>query len=276
MTDLMKKLCKLTLICFLAMTSQSHSNEADDFSPLPCSKLRQGSGGQVAFVEDGDTVMLKDGRRVRLVGIQAPKIPLGRKGFVAWPLGHNAREALMDLILGRHVELYYGGRDLDRYGRHLAHLFRKEDQIWIQGSMIQKGMARVYSFSDNRSCIQELLNLEKGARQTQQGMWSLDHYAPQSAQALPEYDLKNTFQLVEGRILSVAKVRDRIYMNFGTDYKTDFTIVAEGQQRKALEKQGFPFSSLENRDVRIRGWINDYNGPMIKLTHPEQMEFLDD
>jgi micrococcal nuclease len=48
-------------------------------------ELAPGGGGRVVEVIDGDTVVLGDGREVRLVGIQAPKLPLGRAGFPTWP-----------------------------------------------------------------------------------------------------------------------------------------------------------------------------------------------
>lgn len=51
--------------------------------PLPAADLRAGERARVAAVVDGDTVVLTTGRQVRLVGLQAPKLPLGRVGFTA-------------------------------------------------------------------------------------------------------------------------------------------------------------------------------------------------
>jgi hypothetical protein len=28
------------------------------------------------------------------------------------------------------------------------------------------------------------------------------------------------------------------------------------------------------REIRVRGWLEFYNGPMIEATHPEQIELL--
>ena len=41
---------------------------------------------RVVEIVDGDTLVLAGGRQVRLVGIQAPKLPLGRPGLEAGPL----------------------------------------------------------------------------------------------------------------------------------------------------------------------------------------------
>ena len=72
---------------------------------------------RVTEIVDGDTVVLADGRQVRLVGIQAPKLPLGRKGFEPWPLAGEAKAALGQLALGRELRLGFGGRRQDRHGR---------------------------------------------------------------------------------------------------------------------------------------------------------------
>ncbi len=116
--------------------------------------------GVVKEIVDGDTLILDDGREVRLVGIQAPKLPLGRAGFAEWPLAREAKAALSNLALGRELTLSHGGRRTDRHGRLLAHLHDRSGR-WIQGELIIQGMARVYSFADNRSLIEEMLGLER-------------------------------------------------------------------------------------------------------------------
>jgi endonuclease YncB( thermonuclease family) len=42
---------------------------------LACEALRDGLRGRVTEVTDGDTVVLESGERVRLIGMQAPKLP---------------------------------------------------------------------------------------------------------------------------------------------------------------------------------------------------------
>ncbi|MHA1571451.1 MAG: thermonuclease family protein, partial [Alphaproteobacteria bacterium] len=48
--------------------------------------LSDGGTATVTAIVDGDTIVLDDDRQVRLVGIQAPKLPLGRPDFQPWPL----------------------------------------------------------------------------------------------------------------------------------------------------------------------------------------------
>ena len=89
----------------------------------------------VAQVVDGDTVVIKNGDQIRLTGIQAPKLPLGRRNFPTWPLAGKSKDALTALTLGKRLALRYDGRRIDRHGRLLAHLF-DGDGTWIQGEMI--------------------------------------------------------------------------------------------------------------------------------------------
>ena len=57
--------------------------------------------GAVQSIVDSDTLVLRSGIQVRLVGIQAPKFPLGHRGFRARPLATEAKTALARLTSGK-------------------------------------------------------------------------------------------------------------------------------------------------------------------------------
>jgi len=208
---------------------------------------------------------------VRLVGIQAPKLPLGRRNFHKWPLADQARSVLEELTRGRTVSLHYGGRRVDRHGRQLAHLSLGNGR-WVQRFLLSQGLARVYSFPDNRALVAEMLAAERTARAAGRGIWSDGFYAIRGPFGL-ERDL-GTFQLVEGRVVAAARVRGTTYLNFGADWRTDFTIVVRRQDRTAFDDAGIDLLALEGQSVRVRGWLDKRNGPMITATHPEQLEVL--
>lgn len=228
------------------------------------------TSGTARAVIDGDTLALATGVEVRLVGIQAPKLPLGRRGFRAWPLADEAKAALSALALGKELSLWYGGRKIDRHGRLLAHL-STADGSWIQGELLRRGLARVYTFPDNRSRAAEMLALEREARAARRGIWSNAYYRILDADAAEGF--AGTFQLVEGDVHDVAVVRGRAYLNFGTNWRTDFTIsISPGMLRRHWRSE--PVAAYEGRHVRVRGWLESYNGPFIEATHPEQIEIL--
>lgn len=221
---------------------------------------------------DGDTLVFADGREVRLVGIQAPKLPLGRPGFPTWPLAPEARTALADLTLGRQITPHFGGASTDRHGRLLAQLSR-DDGVWIQGALLAEGMARVYSFADNRTAVRDMYAIERTARAARRGIWAHPFYRVLDQAEAGRH--VGTFQLVEGRILKVAVVRGRAYLNFGTDWRRDFTVtVAPGTLAIFRSVFGRKLEKLSDARIRVRGWLRRYNGPMIEATYPEQIEVL--
>ncbi len=234
-------------------------------------KLEPGGAGMVARVVDGDTVHLEDGRSVRLVGIQAPKLPLGRPHVRKQPLADASKALLEKLVLGKAVALSYGGRKIDRHGRALAHL-HDEGGRWVQGVLLEQGMARVYSFPDNRMLVGAMLERERAARTAKRGIWRLRFYEIRTPEEANRYI--DTFQLVEGTVLSAARVRGRIYLNFGEDWRSDFTITISKRSARAFKSGEIDPLAWQGRRVRVRGWLSWRNGPMINLTHPEQIEVL--
>jgi micrococcal nuclease len=239
---------------------------------LPLEGLTALGESKVVSVIDGDTLLLEDGREVRLVGIQAPKLPLGRPNFPAWPLADKAKAALERLTQGQTLKLFAGGATMDRHGRTLAQL-QREDGVWIQATLIQSGMARAYSFPDNRALAPELLAYEREARGAKRGIWGNSFYRVRNPAELD--DAVDSFQLVEGRVMTAAKPRSRLYLNFGTDWKTDFTVAIDAKALKLFKAAGLDPLSWEGRRLRVHGWIKSFNGPLIDVTHPEQIEVLE-
>ena len=247
---------------------------------LAAAGLEDGGRAVVSDVVDGDTVRLESAingvTQVRLVGIQAPKLPLGRPGFVAWPLARESKRALEAMVLGRAIRLSHGPRRLDRHGRLLAHLHVEDeagaDGLWVQGELLRLGMARVYTFSDNRRLAAEMLALEGAARTARRGIWAHPFYAIRTPQGAGR--LVNTFQNVEGTVLDAARVKSRVYLNFGPDWRTDFTIALSAKARRLFARAGRDPLALKGRRVRARGWIKRFNGPLIDASHPEQIEVL--
>ncbi len=75
---------------------------------------------------DGDTLRLKDGRSVRMIGLNTPET--GKKGRADEPFAVAARQRLKALVdaSGGRVGLVPGREAKDHYGRTLAHLYGAE------------------------------------------------------------------------------------------------------------------------------------------------------
>ncbi len=243
-------------------------------APTPVGTPREGT---VQAVVDGDTVILTSGAHVRLIGIQAPKLPLGRQGFKAWPLAQEAKAALASLVLGRPVALSYDGLRIDRHRRLLAHLSVGDigggKRLWVQEELLNRGFARVYTFADNRGRASAMLQAERAARAARRGIWSRRFYRILSHDQAHRF--LDTFQLVEGTVVDAAVVRGRGYLNFAADWRRDFTISIAPRDIGRFRRAGLEPVALAGRTVRVRGWLYWRNGPMIDATHPEQLEVLD-
>ncbi len=234
--------------------------------------LPDGGHGAVAYVVDGDTLRLKDGAAdVRLVGMQAPKLPLGRKGFKTWPLAEQSKAALEDIVKGHTITLRLGATAKDRNGRILAHLVR-DDGVWVQEEMLRRGMARVYTFPDNRQLTAELFAAERAARAAHAGIWAEAYYALRPPEPATLAKDVGTFQIVEGKVVSAAKVKGRIYLNFGDDYRKDFTATIAPEAVPLFTKAGLDPVSWKGKTIRVRGYVREYNGPTIDVTLPEEIE----
>ena len=238
-----------------------------------------GETGVVGSVVDGDTLFLDSGLKVRLSAMQAPKLPLGREHVKAWPLSTTSKNALSELALGKTVMLYYGGLERDRHSRALAQVYIAQSDggkgLWLQEEMIRLGMGRVYTWPDTWQDSDRLYAAEQEARRERRGIWSHDFYDVRGPAPDALAQDMDSFQIVEGVITSTAKVKGKMFLNFGADYKTDFTIFVDREGQKRFRQIGFDPLGLEGARVRVRGWVELQNGPMMILDHPERLEILD-
>jgi len=87
---------------------------------------------RVRWVDDGDTIVLIDDRRVRYIGINAPEIEHGDQP--ADPFGYEARELNRRLVFRKKVRLEYENQKTDRHGRVLAYVFLSRGTFVNQAS----------------------------------------------------------------------------------------------------------------------------------------------
>jgi endonuclease YncB( thermonuclease family) len=241
-----------------------------------------GGGGVVTEINDGETLILDDGRAVRLAGVLGPKRARGGPGSEARVEMENA---VRELTLGKKVTLHVGERKRDRYGRLLAQVkvTGAETPVWVQGKLVSDGLARVISSPDNRLCVAELLALENDARKSQNGLWRTGFFTVRHADAEDLlFRLVDGYEIVEGQVSNVTEIRGKTYINFGQNWRRDFTAFVSADSHRLFdaaqagrEAQVVSLAGLGGRRIRVRGWMKNFNGPSITVTHPEQIEILD-
>ncbi|MHA6287446.1 thermonuclease family protein [Maricaulis sp. CAU 1757] len=177
------------------------------------------------------------------------------------------------------LRLAYDGPRRDRYDRALAQVFLGDEPTarWLQAELVSSGAARVLSHADNRLAVVDLLGLEAEARKRLAGLWGDARYRVRDTHPDGLAQDVGSVQLVEGRVISATRLRSgQMYLNFGTDYRTDFTISVAPEHEDAFDAAGLTPAALETRRVRVRGWLEMQNGPMIRIDHPERIEVLDE
>jgi micrococcal nuclease len=222
----------------------------------------------VAQVLAGDLIRLADGRAVRLAGIRVAAESAPDNS--AERFAEQARAALGRLLDGQMVALVPAEAPYDRYGRLVAHLERA-DGLWLQGALLERGLAQVQTRPGEAARAAEMLAIEHGARAARRGLWAEPAFMPQDAGEID--DSTGRFRIVRGQVLRVAPTERYVYLNFGTDWRTDFTVRARRAEfRGALA--GVDFEGLAGRVVEVRGIVLEAGGPLIELSHPEQIQVL--
>lgn len=230
---------------------------------------------RVVAVIDGDTLRIDppqgDLDLVRLAGIKGVKPPLDRPADRPWPLAVQANQALAELAQGVSVRLIAAERPVDRYGRLLAQVYLADGR-WLQGELLRAGLARVATSLDSRARAAEMLAIEAEAREARRGLWASPVYALASSTTVR--DRIGSFAVVEGDVVAARRVKDRVYLNFGSDWRDDFTVAIAAAALPLFAQAGLDPLALGGQRIRVRGWVERYNGPAIEATHPEQIEVL--
>jgi len=229
--------------------------------------LAEGETGEVASVEDALVLTLADGLVVRLAGVAAPEDAEARG---------DSRNALAALAEGRTATLRYGGARRDRRGRAVAHLFLEgEPETWAQGRLTAEGWLAADSIAEDAAMARELQALEAAAREAGLGHWATGAFAVRGPEPDALAQHLDSFQIVEGVVVEAAAVRGWTYLNFGLDYRTDFTVAVPPDAADRFQSAGLDPLELAGARIRARGWLEARNGPMITADHPEQIEALD-
>ena len=116
---------------------------------------------RVVRVLDGDTVVLESGERVRYLGINAPE---AGEPFAAEATARNAA-----LVRGRTVTLETDAEVRDQYGRLLAFVYVGGTSV--SATLIQEGLAHVLLIPPNGKHAEDLLALQREAREARRGIW---------------------------------------------------------------------------------------------------------
>jgi endonuclease YncB( thermonuclease family) len=233
----------------------------------------------VTRIDGAAALVLDDASEVRLAGVLPPSardVPVGASD---WPPEAAARRATEDLLAERRVRLATAAAFKDRYGRRIAHAVTDGGdpaaRRWLQAALVEAGHARVAPLPGETHCLAALFAREAVARATRAGLWSNPAYAIRQARETRTLaKLAGTFQIVEGWVAATGGTRRELFLNFGRDWRWDFTAALDLRRLPDRDATVARLKALEGRFVRVRGWIEKRNGPFIELAAPDVIEVL--
>lgn len=161
---------------------------------------------------------------------------------------------------------------MTRWGAQRVLARRKEDGLSLQEILVSRGAVRVAPETESDSLIDHLLGVETVARAQKRGLWARDAYSVHNAD--DAWDAIGAFHLIEGRVQQARAAKARFYLNFGDDYRRDFTASAQMRRVRRWQKSGIELAALNGKRIRVRGFVNQINGPAITLNHSRQIEVL--
>jgi endonuclease YncB( thermonuclease family) len=245
-----RRLVAATLSIFLTATS-AHAGA--------CAFETHGDG-HVSEVIDGRSFRLSDGREIRLAGIEL---------FAADDKGN----ALAALIRDKDLSLH-GDDTPDRYGRQTAFAFLAGSDVSVQAQLLAQGAALASPDVADKDCALALMAAEAEARAGKKGTWAGTNVIKNAESAADILAGIGRFVLVEGRVLSVRQAGTMTYLNFGRNWTRDFAATISRRMMPGVESSGLTLKSLENRRIRVRGWVEAHPGPRIEVVRAGQIEVL--
>ncbi len=136
------------------------------------SHLPNGDDATIERVVDGDTVVLTDDTRVRLIGVDTPETVHPSKPVECF--GREASAFMSDLLPpGTDVRLVYDVERTDRYDRTLAYVYRLDDGLFVNAELLAQGYAQIATYPPNVAHVDEYRELQTQARDKQRGLWNV-------------------------------------------------------------------------------------------------------
>jgi len=229
-----------------------------------CAFEPQGEG-HVTGVIDGRSFRLADGREIKLAGIEP----------VAADTSKADRTADLSAIIAGHDVSLRGEDDApDRYGRQSAFVFLAGSDTPVQSLLLKEGAALVSSEIAEKACAAALLAAEDEAHRLGKGAWAGSSVIKNAESTDDILAGIGRFLLVEGTVLTVRQAGATTYLNFGRRWTRDFAVTISRRNMPAVESAGMALKSLENRRIRIRGWVEAHPGPRIEVMRAGQIEVL--
>ena len=218
---------------------------------------------EVEKVYDGDTILLKNGQKVRFLGVNTPEVAGRHKN--AEQGGEEAKAWLQQRLQHKKVRLEFDVEKKDKYQRTLAHVFT-EDKQHVNLELVQQGLASVNIYPPNLKYVEKLLVAQQAAEEAGLGVWGNPVYASQGFETVSKENYQG-WRRITGRIQALKKTAKYSYLQFS------------GQVSLRIRNQSLglfpPLGDYVGKEIEVRGWINKSKDRFTLLVrHPGELKIL--
>ncbi|NOQ65022.1 MAG: DUF4124 domain-containing protein [Methyloprofundus sp.] len=242
---------------------KQHYSDKSNAQAKPYKLAKSESFHLVKKVYDGDTVLLADGRKIRLLGINTPEVEHRNK--TAQVGGDAARKWLTQKILGTKVRLEFDQQKRDKYKRYLAHIFT-EQKVHINAELVRLGFASTNVFPPNLKYVAALQAAEQVAESQYLGIWGYPAYQTKLASELNNKNRRG-WQRIIGTVTHIKQTRKNTYL----EISTHFNIRIHQKHRLYFDNA----DSLLGKKVEVRGWVHKYKkGYSMPLKHSSALKII--
>ena len=119
-------------------------------------------------VVDGDTLLLANDKRVRLIGVNTPETVKPNSPVEAY--GKEASEYTKKMLTGKTVYLEKDAGDTDKYGRLLRYVYMDDGKMFNE-VLVQEGYAQVMTIQPNVKYQERFVEAQRQARESKKGLW---------------------------------------------------------------------------------------------------------
>lgn len=196
-------------------------------------------------VFDGDTLELADGRRVRLIGVNAPEV--GRQGKPSEPFARAAEQRLRELTGDGSLYLVQGQEPRDRYGRTLAYLFDARGRS-IEAQLLAEGLGFAIAVPPNLRLVACHVAAEQSARSAGRGLWA---GSPVTEAARLS---RGGFQVIRGTVHAVDKAGSFWWLELDGD-----AVLRIHHEDRDVLPAAAP-GGMIGQTIEARGWVIDRQG----------------
>lgn len=211
----------------------------------------------VKYVYDGDTLKLSEGRKIRILGIDAPELEHDRQA--GEPLAEQSRDYLRQLIApSGKLALRHDREQHDRYGRQLSHVFLSDGRN-ISAELLRKGLATTLILPPNFWAADCYKKVESIARKNSKGVWQLPDFQPQALADLPKLK-KSKYLVVSGTVQSTKTRSERIQIVLANGKNTLILAIDSDVQPLFVP---FLKKISPGHLVTVKGWVNPHDGALI-------------